>query len=89
MTSKITYQFRPTDKTAKTEPMERSHRCITDIKCWMHTNLLQLNGSKTEFWVMGMKQQLSLAGELSIQIADDTIDAVNLSGTLGFSWIVK
>ena len=68
--------FRPTDKTTKTESMERLHRCITDIRCCMHTNLLKLNDSKTEFVVMGMRQQLSLAGELSIKIGDDTIDAV-------------
>ena len=76
--------FRPTDKTAKTESMERLHRCITDIRCWMHTNLLKLNDSKTEFVVMGMRQQLSLVGELSIKIEDDTIDAVTFVQNLGF-----
>ena len=81
--------FRPTDKTAKTESMERLHRCITDIRCWMHTNVLKLNDGKTEFVVMGMRKQLSLVGELSIKIGDDTTDAVKFVWNLGFSWIVK
>ena len=50
----------------------------------MHTNLLKLNDSKTEFVVIGMRQQLSLAGELSIKIRDDTIDAVKFVLNLGF-----
>ena len=49
----------------------------------MHTNLLKPNDSKTEFVVMGMRQQLSLVGELSIKI-DDTIDAVKFVWKLGF-----
>ena len=50
----------------------------------MHTNLLKLNDSKTEFVVMGMRQQLSLVGELSIKIGDDTTDAVKFVWNLGF-----
>ena len=50
----------------------------------MCTNLLKLNDRKTEFVVMGMRQQLSLAGELSIKIGDDTIDAVKFVWNLGF-----
>ena len=76
--------FRPTDKTAKTESMEKLHRCITDIRCWMCSNLLKLNDSETEFVIMGMRQELSLASELSIKIGDDTIDAVKFVWNLGF-----
>ena len=72
----IYLSFRPTEKAVKTESMERLHRCITDIRCWMHTNILKLNDSKTKFVVTGMRQQLILVGELSIKIGDDTIDAV-------------
>ena len=50
----------------------------------MHTNVLKLNDSKTEFVVMGMREQLSLAGELAIKIGDDTTDAVKFVWNLGF-----
>ena len=50
----------------------------------MCTNLLKLNDSITEFVVMGMGQQLSLVGELSIKIGDDIIDAVKFVQNLGF-----
>ena len=53
-------------------------------KCWIHTKLLKLNDSKNEFGVMGMRQQLCLAGELSIKIGDDTIDAIKFVQNLGF-----
>ena len=33
---------------------------------------------------MGMRQQLTLAGELSIKIGDDTTDAVKFVWNLGF-----
>ena len=39
----------------------------------MKTNLLKLNDSKTEFMIVGTRQQLELAGELSIRIGNDTI----------------
>ena len=50
----------------------------------MHTNILRLNDIKTEFVLVGMRQQLSLAGELSINIGDDTIDGVKFVQNLGF-----
>ena len=64
--------------------MERLHRCITDIRSGMCTNVLKLNDYTTDFVVMGMGQELSLAGELSITIGDDTIDAVKFVQNLGF-----
>ena len=39
----------------------------------MKTNLLKLNDSKTEFMIVGTRQQLELAGEHSIRIGNDTI----------------
>ena len=39
----------------------------------MKTNLLKLIDSKTEFLIVGTRQQLELAGELSIQFGNDII----------------
>ena len=47
--------------------------CITDIRLWMKTNLLKLNDNKTEFLIVGTRQQFELAGELSVRIGNDTI----------------
>ena len=33
--------------------------CISDIRTWMRTNLLKLNDEKTEFLIIGTKQQLN------------------------------
>ena len=34
-------------------------RCISDIRTWMLTDKLKLNDDKTEFMLIGTKQQLS------------------------------
>ncbi|CAH3024975.1 unnamed protein product [Porites evermanni] len=34
-------------------------RCISDIRTWMLTDKLKLNDEKTEFMLIGTKQQLS------------------------------
>ena len=50
----------------------------------MKTNLLKLNDSKTEFLIVGTKQQLELAGELSIQIGNDIIQPIPFVQNLGY-----
>ena len=50
----------------------------------MKTNLLKLNDSKTEFLIVGTRQQLELAGELSIQMGNDIIRPTPFVRNLGF-----
>ena len=51
---------------------------------WMKTNLLKLNDSKTEFLIVGARQQLELAGEPSIQIGNDIIRPTSFVQNLGY-----
>ena len=49
----------------------------------MHTNLSNLNDEKTEFVLFGTRQQLEIAGEISIKIGNDNIMNTNSSKNLG------
>ena len=48
------------------------------------TNLLKLNDSKAEFLRVGTRQQLELAGELSLQIGNDIIRPTPFVQNLGY-----
>ena len=50
----------------------------------MHTNLLKLNDEKTEFIMIGTRQQLARAGNAVIQIGDDILQPTNAVRNLGF-----
>ena len=50
----------------------------------MRTNLLKLNDDKTEFIILGTRQQLSIVGSPSIQIGNDDINCVTSVRNLGF-----
>ena len=64
--------------------MNNLQNCIAEIRVWMHTNLLKLNDEKTEFIMIGTRQQLARAGNVVIQIGDDMIHPTNVVRHLGF-----
>ena len=45
--------------TNQTDAVVAMERCISDIRTWMLTDKLKLNDDKTEFMLIGTKQQLS------------------------------
>ena len=69
----IYLSFQPSSQSSSETCLTSLQNCIKDIRMWMKTNLLKLNDSKTEFLIVGTRQQLELAGELSIQIGNDII----------------
>ena len=74
--------FSPDSTTNQTDAVVATERCISDIRTWMLTDKLKSNDDKTEFMLIGAKQQLSkvnIAGLTvwSIEIAPLTV-ATNL-----------
>ena len=61
--------------------------CIHNIRFWMNTNLLKLNDNKTEFIMVGSKNNLLKANtrNTSVQIGNDYITYVDLVHDLGYS----
>ena len=58
--------------------------CISDICIWMRTNLLKLNDKKTEFLIIGTKQQLSKVKMTSISVGQDEIPCSETARNLGY-----
>ena len=57
--------------------------CLEDIRAWMSLNFLKLNGSKTEFIIVGVQQQLNKIRKLSIRVGYDIITNVPVVRNLG------
>ena len=51
--------FSPDTATNQTDAVIAMERCMSDIRTWMLTDKLKLNDDKTEFMLIGTKQQLS------------------------------
>ena len=51
--------FRPADETGHLDAITAIDCCIKAIRCWMRENKLLLNEEKTEFLLIGTKQQLA------------------------------
>ena len=60
--------FKPNVKGNQEECIKTLELCIAEIRQWMQTNLLKLNDEKTEFMLMGTKQQLNKITDINIKI---------------------
>ena len=55
----------PTDQAMALEVMER---CISDLRKWMYRDKLKINDDKTEFLVIGSRQQLLKIHHFSVRV---------------------
>ena len=75
--------FRPGPSTVQTDSISAMENCISDLRSWMIANWLKVNDSKTEFMVIGSKQQLERVSIPGIQVGDETIAPVTSVRNLG------
>ena len=68
--------FSPKEEDGQSSAILATERCIIDIKKWMAEDKLLLNDAKTEFLVIGTRQQLSMIDINSIKIGDADISGV-------------
>ena len=59
---------------------------MQEIEIWMRTNLLKLNDERTEFMIIGTRQQLHKVGKLMIEVGQDTIVNTPSAKNLGFHY---
>ena len=57
--------FRTTYSANKQNCIHNLETCISEIWNWMSTNLLKLNASKTEFTILGTRQQLKMLRQMT------------------------
>ena len=58
--SQIYLSFKPDDSSSQQEAITAMQNCIDDNRSWMEHDKLLLNDEKTEFLVIGTRQQLSI-----------------------------
>ena len=70
----------PTDQAMALEAMER---CISDLRKWMYRDKLKINDDKTEFLVIGSRQQLLKIHHCSVRVDTIDIKPVKVARNLG------
>ena len=67
--------FKPDDVNAHDEAIRAMEDCIKDIRNWLIESRLLLNDDKTEFLVIGTRQQLNKLSPSVLHVGDHTIDS--------------
>ena len=77
--------FRPESSIAQNQAMLALEECITDMRSWLLTHKLMFKDSKTEFLIIGTRQQLSKIQIDSVKVGGVDIKPVEKVRNLG-SW---
>lgn len=66
--------FKPSSETSKSDTIRKLEACVKDIQDWMTSNMLKLNGDKTELVIITSKEQISRKLNMSMSVGDDIIE---------------
>jgi hypothetical protein len=83
--SQLYISFKPVSMIEQPAAIKAMQDCITDIKKWMLADKLKLNDDKTEFIIIGTRQQLAKVSVDSLCIVDEIIKPSSVVRNLG-SW---
>ena len=75
--------FRPDTSSSQSEAIEAMELCIKAIRAWMTTDKLKLNDDKTEFLIIGTRQQLSKVHIEKLLVGDVSVAPVTAARNLG------
>ena len=71
---------KPTDENVALDKIEL---CVAQVSSWMAENFLKLNNSKTEFIILGSRQQLEKVSVNELQIGDIKVTSVDSVRNIG------
>ncbi|KAL9978241.1 hypothetical protein ACROYT_G015736 [Oculina patagonica] len=77
--------FNPNSPTDQAEAVCTMERCISDLRKWMYQDKLKINDDKTEFLIIGSRQQLLKINDCTIRVGTTDIKPVSEVRNLG-SW---
>ena len=77
--------FRPYSIHSEINAICVIEKCIADVRSWLIANRLMINDSKTEFLIIGTRQQLETTSIESIIVGDTVIKPLESVQNLG-SW---
>ena len=75
--------FKPDSSDSQKHAILSMERCISDIKAWMAQSYLKLNDSKTDFLIIGSRQQLAKIKITNIHVGPSEIKPVSTVRNLG------
>ena len=75
--------FRPILSTNQTASVTAIENCVAELRSWMSSNMLMVSDSKTEFLIVGSKQQLERVNIPFIHVGEDQITPVTSVRNLG------
>ena len=75
--------FNPNCPTDQVKALEAMVRCISDLRKWMYRDKLKINDDKTEFLVIGSRQQLLKINHCSVRVGTIDINPVKVVRNLG------
>ena len=76
-------KVKPSDSSSEVEAVSALQKCICDVRAWMREDQLMLNDDKTEFLIIGTRQQLSKVSIQSIKIGQTEVSPVASARNLG------
>ncbi|XP_078372669.1 uncharacterized protein LOC144656313 [Oculina patagonica] len=75
--------FKPVSTSSQSEAIEARELCIKAIRAWMITDKLKLNDDKTEFLIIGTRQQLNKVNIEKLSVGDVSVAPVAAARNLG------
>jgi hypothetical protein len=81
--TQIYLAFKPSEPMSEEDARTRLEECIIDIRSWMAQNFLKLNDDKTEFMVLGTREQLKKLRPKPVKIGNSSVEAVTTVRNIG------
>ena len=78
--------FKPDSAVNALDAVNAMELCIRDLRTWMLHDKLKLNDNKTEFILIGTRQQLAKVDGISLCVGDSKVSPVKSAKNLG-TWI--
>lgn len=81
--TQIYLSFKPHESLSQAQAVQSIESCISEVRDWMLSNKLMINDAKTEFLLIGSKEQLKNINFDSIKVGDSHIVPVKEVRNLG------
>ena len=81
--SQLYLSFKPDTSMGETEARGAMDRCIRAVRAWLIIDKLKLNEDKSEFMLIGTRQQLSKVRTDSLMVGDTQVKSVSEARNLG------
>ena len=75
--------FNPNGPTDQVNALEAMERCISDLRKWMYRDKLKINDDKTEYLVIGSREQLLKINHCPVRVGMIDIKPVKVVRNLG------